>query len=220
MTTFIIIAYKITNDKNNKIMAKIGVSLNEVLRDYVGQLAYTYDKYIGENSVTEEDITNFNLIEFFKFDDINKFNTFLYLEAPLEIFGHADQMSDGLMNRFNTFLMDIKDDGEHEIEIVSREIDKSIPSTYFFLSKTSCRIDKVRFVQDYASKWDGLDVLITANPQALEAKPSGKISVKVNTTYNKNVAADFEIDSILDFIKNEDLRTKILNTKITTYEDI
>lgn len=199
---------------------KIGITLNEVLRDYINQLAYTYDKYVGENSVTEEDITNFNLIEFFKFDDINKFNTFLYLEAPLEIFGHADQMSDGLMNRFNTFLMDIKDDGEHEIEIVSREIDKSIPSTYFFLSKTSCRIDKVRFVQDYASKWDGLDVLITANPQALEAKPSGKISVKVNTTYNKNVAADFEIDSILDFIKNEDLRTKILNTKITTYEEI
>lgn len=199
---------------------KIGITLNEVLRDYIGQLAYTYDKYVGENDVTEEDITNFNLIEFFKFDDINKFNTFLYLEAPLEIFGHADQMSDGLMNRFNAFLMDIKDDGEHEIEIVSREIDKSIPSTYFFLSKTSCRIDKVRFVQDYASKWDGLDVLITANPQALEAKPSGKISVKVNTTYNKNVSADFEIDSILDFIKNEDLRTKILNTKITTYEEI
>ena len=201
-------------------MARIGITLNEVLRDYVGQLAYTYDKYVGENGVTEEDITNFNLIEFFKFEDINKFNTFLYLEAPLEIFGHADQMSDGLMNRFNTFLMDIKDDEEHEIEIVSREIDKSIPSTYFFLSKTSCRIDKIRFVSDYASKWDGLDVLITANPQALEAKPSGKISVKVNTTYNKDVVADFEIDSILDFIKNEDLRTKILNTKITTYEEI
>ena len=199
---------------------KIGITLNEVLRDFIGQLAYTYDKYVGENDVTEEDITNFNLIEFFKFDDINKFNTFLYLEAPLEIFGHADQMSDGLMNRFNTFLMDIKDDGEHEIEIVSREIDKSIPSTYFFLSKTSCRIDKIRFVQDYASKWDGLDLLITANPQALEAKPSGKISVKVNTIYNKNVSADFEIDSILDFIKNEELRSKILNTKITTYEEI
>jgi hypothetical protein len=199
---------------------KIGITLNEVLRDYVGQLAYTYDKYVEENGVTEEDITNFNLIEFFKFEDINKFNTFLYLEAPLEIFGHADQMSDGLMNHFNTFLMDIKDEEEHEIEIVSREIDKSIPATYFFLSKTSCRIDKVRFVSDYASKWDGLDVLITANPQTLEAKPSGKISVKVNTTYNKDVVADFEIDSILEFIKNEDLRTKILNTKITTYEEI
>jgi hypothetical protein len=199
---------------------KIGITLNEVLRDFIGQLAYTYDKYVEESGVTEEDITHFNLIEFFKFDDINKFNTFLYLEAPLEIFGHADQMSDGLMNRFNTFLMDIKDNEEHEIEIVSREIDKSIPSTYFFLSKTSCRADKVRFVRDYSQKWDGLDVLITANPETLQAKPSGKISVKVKTTYNKDVTADYEIDSILDFIKDETLREKILNSKITNYEEI
>ncbi len=201
-------------------MARIGVSLNEVLRDYIGQLTYTYQKYIGDTDISEGDVTSSNLIEFFKFEDINKLNSFLYLEAPLEIFGHADQMSDGLMNRFNTFLMDIKDDEEHEIEIVSREIDKSIPSTYFFLSKTSCRADKVRFVQNYADKWNGLDVLITASPEALEAKPVGKISIKVKASYNQDVAADYEIDSILDFIKDSDLRDKILNTKITTYEEI
>lgn len=201
-------------------MARIGVSLNEVLRDYVGQLNYTYEKYIGPTNINEGDVVNFNLIEYFKFDDINKFNTFVYLEAPLEIFGHADQMSDGLMNHFNNFIMDIKDDGEHEIEIVSREVDKSIPSTYFFLSKTSCRIDKIRFVQNYSEKWDGLDVLITANPETLKAKPSGKISIKVNTTYNQDAPADYTIDSILEFIKDEDFRDKILNTKITTYEEI
>lgn len=201
-------------------MARIGVSLNEVLRDYVGQLNYTYEKYIGPTNINEGDVVNFNLIEYFKFDDINKFNTFVYLEAPLEIFGHADQMSDGLMNHFNNFIMDIKDDGEHEIEIVSREVDKSIPSTYFFLSKTSCRIDKVRFVQNYSEKWDGLDVLITANPETLKAKPSGKISIKVNASYNQDAPADYTIDSILEFIKDEDFRDKILNTKITTYEEI
>ena len=201
-------------------MARIGVSLNEVLRDYVGQLNYTYEKYIGPTNINEGDVVNFNLIEYFKFDDINKFNTFVYLEAPLEIFGHADQMSDGLMNHFNNFIMDIKDDGEHEIEIVSREVDKSIPSTYFFLSKTSCRIDKIRFVQNYSEKWDGLDVLVTANPETLKAKPAGKISIKVNTTYNQDAPADYTIDSILEFIKDEDFRDKILNTKITTYEEI
>jgi hypothetical protein len=116
--------------------------------------------------------------------------------------------------------MDIKDDEEHEIELVSREVDKSIPSTYFFLSKTGCRADKVRFVKDYVSEWDGADILITANPQALESKPSGKISVKVKTTYNENTPSDYEIDSILDFINDEELRNKILNTKITTYEEI
>ena len=201
-------------------MAKISISLNEVLRDFLGQFSYTYDKYIGDSNVKEGDVTHFNLIEFFKFDDIKKFNTFLYMEAPLEIFGHADQVSDGLMNHFNNFIMDMKDDGEHEVEIVSREVDKSIPSTLFFLSKTGCRIENIKFVDDYIKKWDNTDILITANPKALEAKPSGKISIKVKASYNKDIQADYEIDSILDFIKDEELRDRILNTKITTYEEI
>ena len=113
---------------------KIGISINEVLRDFIGQLTYTYEKYIGDIDISEGDVTNFNLIEFFEFEDINKLNSFLYLESPLEIFGHADQMSDGLMNHFNNFIMDMIDDEEHDVELVSREIDKSIPSTYFFLS--------------------------------------------------------------------------------------
>lgn len=199
---------------------KIAISINEVLRSYIEQLVYTYDKYIAPCDLTVEDVTNFNLIEFFKFDDINRLNSFLYLEAPLEIFGHADQMSDGLMNQFNHFLMDIKDDEEHEVEIVSREIDKSIPSTYFFLSKTGCKADKVRFVKHNPDEWGDADILITANPIALENKPSGKISVKVKSSYNTSATADFEIDSILDFIKDADLRQKILTTTITTYEEI
>lgn len=199
---------------------KIGISINEVLRDFIGQLTYTYDKYIDDSNIIEGDVTNFNLIQFFKFEDINKLNSFLYLEAPLEIFGHADQMSDGLMNHFNHFLTDIIDDEEHEIEIVSREIDKSIPSTYFFLSKTSCRANKIRFVRHYIDKWDGLDILVTANPIALENKPTGKISVKVKTSYNTNIHADYEIDSILDLIRDENLRNNIFNTTITPYEEI
>jgi hypothetical protein len=206
---------------------KIGITLNEVLRNHIEQLIYTYNKYIfvktedkDEFDLSVEDVTDYDLLKYFNFEDINKLNSFLYLEAPLEIFGHADQMYDGLFNHLNTFLMDIKDDGEHEIELVSREIDKSIPSTYFFLSKVGCKIGKVRFVQNYSQKWDGLDVLITANPLTLESKPTGKISIKVNTPYNKDVVADYSIDSILEFIKDEEFREKILNTKITTFEEI
>jgi hypothetical protein len=199
---------------------KIGISINEVLRDFLGQFVYTYEKYIADSNLTQEDITSLNLIEFFKFEDINKLNTFLYLEAPLEIFGHADQMSDGLMNHFNNFLMDIHDDGLHQIELVSREVDKSIPSTYFFLSKTSCKIDKIRFVKKYTDEWGDNDILITANPYALQAKPNGKISIKVKTPYNTDVAADYEIDSIMDFINDEEFRNRILTTITTTYEEI
>jgi 5'(3')-deoxyribonucleotidase len=200
---------------------RIGISINEVLRDFLGQFAYTYNKYISETNVTAGDITSFDLNQYFPFESIDKLNSFMYLEAPLEIFGHADQMSDGLMNHFNEFLMDMEDDGLHQIEIVSREVNKAIPSTLFFLSKTGARPTNIRFVKKYEDKWDGLDVLITANPKALEAKPSGKISVKVKTAYNENVKADYEIDSIMDFIKDAELRNKILvKTITTTYEEI
>jgi hypothetical protein len=199
---------------------KIGISLNEVLRDFLGQFVYTYEKYIGEVDLKREDIKSTDLMEFFDFETIDGLNKFLFDEAALEIFGHADQMSDNLMDKFNLFLMDIKDDEEHEIEIVSREAMKSIPSTFFFLSKLSCKIDKIRFIVDYDKYWDGVDVLITADPRALEVKPEGKMSIKINAPYNHGVKSDFELDSIVDFITDEDLRDKILNTKITTYEEI
>lgn len=199
---------------------KIGITINEVFRDFIGQFAYTYDKYINKFSLKETPVDTFDLINHFKFESVDELNKFLYIEASLEIFGHADQLHDNIMKHFNLFLSDIKDDEEHEIELVSREVQKAIPSTLFFLSKLACQADKIRFVQKYEDKWDGLDVLITACPIALEAKPKDKISVKINSSYNKDVKADYELDSIIDFFKDETLRNKILNTKITSYEEI
>jgi hypothetical protein len=199
---------------------KIGISINEVLRDFIGQFIYTYEKYVKETDVDIMDVTSFNLMDHFEFEDINKLNTFLYLEAPLEIFGHADLMSDGLMNHFNNFLTNIKDDEEHEVYLVGREVDKSIPSTYFFLSKTGCKADKILFCSNNSDEWENIDVLITANPIALENKPQGKISIKVKSPYNHDVKADYEIDTLIEFINDEEFRNRILNTIITTYEEI
>lgn len=200
---------------------KIAISLNETLRDFVGQILYTYDKYIEPTKLTIEDIKSLDLTEYLNFDSIDKLNTFLYLEAPLEIFGHADQLHDGIINKLNEFLIEMEFDGEHTIELVSREVNKAIPSTLFFLSKTGCRVPSIRFVKDYASKWDDVDVLITANPKALEAKPEGKISVKVKSFYNTDAQADYEINSLFEFFNDEELRNKILKPIITTtYEEL
>jgi hypothetical protein len=198
----------------------IGKSLNEVLRDQNGQFIYTYEKYIQKTDIKESEVTSTNFMDFFPFDSIDEYNKFMYLEAPLEIFGHADLVSDGIMTHLNNFIMDTKDDGEHEIVITSKEVNRSIPATFFFLSKTGCRIENINFVQDAADEWKNVDILITANPDALKNKPNGKISVKVKAPYNQNIIGDYEIDTILDFIKDENLRYKILNTKITTYEEI
>lgn len=199
---------------------KIGITINEVFRDFVGQFAYTYDKYINKFNLNENPVDTFNLFDHFKFDSVDDLNRFLYIEASLEIFGHADQLHDNVIKHFNLFLSDIKDEEEHEVELISREVQKAIPSTLFFLSKLACQADRIRFVQNHEAKWDGIDVLITANPIALECKPKDKISVKINSSYNKDVKADYELDSIIDFFKDETLRNKILNTKIISHEEI
>lgn len=199
---------------------RIGIDINEVLRDFIGQFAYTYEKYIDKVDIDENPVDSFDLMNHFKFNTIDDMNKFLFLEASLEVFGHADQLHDNLMAQLNMFLMDIKDEEEHEIIITSKEVAKSIPSTYFFLSKLGCRADKIIFVDKYKDIWNGVDVLITANPTALETKPNDKISIKINSSYNKTSKSDFQLDSILEFIKDDNLRDKILNTRITTYEEI
>lgn len=199
---------------------RIGIDINEVLRDFIGQFAYTYEKYVGEVDIEKNPVDSFDLMNHFKFDSVDEMNKFLFLEASLEVFGHADQLHENLISQLNMFLMDVKDEEEHEIIITSKEVAKSIPSTYFFLSKLGCRADKVIFVSKYEDIWDNVDLLITANPKALETKPNEKLSIKINASYNNNSKSDFELDSILEFIKDSEVREKILNTKITTYEEI
>jgi len=199
---------------------KITISLNEVLRDTLSQIDYTYSKYISgeESTISKDDVTSFNLEDHFKFDSKKDLNRFLYDEASLEIFGHADQMYDNLMTKFNMFLVDIDEEEEHTIELVSREFLKSIPSTLFFLSKLGCRATNIRFVKQNEDEWGDTDILITANPIALINKPSDKISVKIKAPYNEDVNADYELDSIVDFIMDMSLREKIINTKIINQE--
>jgi hypothetical protein len=186
----------------------IGITLNEVVRDFIGQLAYTYNKYEyegeGDLELKEDEVTNWNLLEFFPFKDEYELKKFLYTEASLEVFGHADQLHENVITKLNRFMDDISDEEEHEILIISREGNKSIPATLFFLSKLGFRGDNLRFVKDTSKKWDYVDVLITANPKALAAKPEGKISVKVNASYNKDSEADFEVDNIIDIFDNEE----------------
>jgi 5'(3')-deoxyribonucleotidase len=201
-------------------MAVIGISINEVLRDTLSQMDYTYSKYISgkESTITKDEVTSFNLEEHFKFESKKDLNRFLYDEASLEIFGHADQMYDNLMTKFNMFLVDIEEEEEHTIELVSREFLKSIPSTFFFLSKLGCRATNIRFVKQNDEEWGDVDVLITANPVALENKPDGKISVKIKAPYNQNVISDYELESIVDFITDMSLREKILNNNVINQE--
>jgi len=191
-------------------MIKIGITLNEVLRDFIGQFAYTYSKYKSEIDLRETPVTTWDLLEFFNFKDIKELNHFLHTEASLEIFGHADQLHTNVVTKLNSFISNMIDEEECEVVLISREADKSIPATLFFLSKLGFTGNNIKFVTDYTKKWDDVDILITANPQALRAKPEGKISVKIKATYNEDVEADFELDSIVSLFDDENEIKRII----------
>lgn len=191
-------------------MAKIGITLDEVLRDFVGQFHYVYEKYRGDAKFEISEIDTFDLKELYGFEDKLEYNTFLYKQASLEIFGHADQKEDNIFHVLNRFIMDIEDETDHEVYLISREVNNSIPSTMFFLSKTLCKIENIKFVREFEQKWDEVDVLITANPIALDSKPEGKIAIKINHPYNAKCESDYEFDSAID-VMDVDIITKLIN---------
>lgn len=224
---------------------KIGIAIDGVLRDFFSQLTNVHNRYIAEISqraiddgedpegliqelnISDKDAPNYtpfkdyaNMEDFFNFEGIDEMNDFIYRKSALEIFGHADVTYPNIINQFNTFLMEMEDEGEHEITLVSREAMVSIPSTFFFLSKTVCKIKSIKFYTKFEDKWNDVDVLITANPRVLAAKPEGKIAVKCKAHYNEDAPSDFEIDSLKEFMLDEELRNTILNTEITDYEEI
>lgn len=195
---------------------RIGITLNEVVRDFIGQFTYTYNKYkkgehlFNEVDLKETPIEEWDLLKYFNFDNIQELNKFLYTEASLEVFGHADQLHTNIIPKLNRFISDMEDE-EHEVVIISREADKSIPSTFFFFTKVGLIANNFRFVSDTTKKWDYCDVLITANPKALDAKPEGKISVKVDATYNADTESDYAVENLMELIDNKEFLNKILN---------
>lgn len=202
---------------------KIGIDINEVIRDFIGQLEYTYNKYIeGEKiDIEENPVDSFDLLKHFPVDgNIDTLNKFMYEEAALEIFGHADELHDNTVNRLNQFHMGIVDDEEHEICLVSREAINSIPATHFFLSKTGCRVQNIKFVTKYKQMWEGLDVLVTANPLLIESKPNGKTVIKIKSTYNEHVQGDYEFETLKDFMTDIKILDDINNIKDINYEEV
>ena len=189
---------------------KIAITINEVLRDFTGQLSYIYNKYVDRDfSLVDTPVTEWDLLEYFKFKDTKELNSFLYTECSYEIFGMADQLHDNVIAKLNEFMVDVNDYEEHEVILISREANKSIPATLFFLSKLGFSGNDIKFVKNYEDKWDFVDVLVTANPIALETKPEGKISVKIDSMYNKDVESDYTLLDVMELFNNEDKLEKI-----------
>jgi hypothetical protein len=194
-------------------MKVIGITLDEVLRDFLGHLSYAVAKIREEDEyvVTEGEVTEFDLVKYFKFKSKEEMYELFYKEASLEIFGHPDQLHDRIINKLNLLYMDLIDDEEDvEFVLMSREVGRAVPATLFFLSKTECEIPNIKFFKQYEDMWNYADIIISATPDVLTSKPADKVSVKVKASYNANVEADHVINSLIEFIDDESVRNNII----------
>ena len=204
---------------------RVGIALDGVVRDFMGQLEKTYDKYYPQEleegeELPERKITSFDLLEYFHFTGgTQELNEFLYVDSALEVFGHAGESKLNAVQHLNQLHNWIEDEG-HEPIIISKELNNSKPSTLFFLSKLSGKFNTIKFVREYENKWDHVDVLITANPYTLESKPQGKVSIKVIKDYNKNCESDYTIIDLKEILDDKTTLNKVLNTQTVTFTEI
>lgn len=200
-------------------MLTIGITLDDVLRAKTAQIGKIYKKYIDSNINLEKlDFSTDNYTKIFNFKSKTDFIKFLYEDYVFEIFGEAGMVEKTLDKELNLWHIALNDDDEidEEVKLIltnSREFNASIGYTYFFLSKMGTRIREVYLPEDYMTIWDKCDVLITADKKLLSKKPDNKISVKIDTTYNRNNDADFNYDNMMSLLKDEMFLKKIVNFK-------
>lgn len=189
---------------------RIGFDINGVLRNTIGKIEQTYDKfYLSQTDGVEDEndfqyemnlpVTSLDLKEHFKFQNDEELFSFLYEEFAMEIFGHAQSSEYSTFNELQQIYLKHRDN--HDLLIVSDEIGKSKPATLFFLSKFICQLEKIKFYSNITinSMWDEIDILLTSNPALLLNNPSNKIVVKYETEYNKDIEVEHTVTTLNEF---------------------
>lgn len=191
---------------------RIAITLNEVFRDTLTQFYHVYEKYVAAADIPYEEITSEYYSSSFKFSNDENFMKFTYESTAVEIFGFAPQMNPELFEHTNEFLYDF-DAKKNSITVVSKELNRSVPATFFWMSKVNSGFRNVELVEDYKTIWDKYDLVITASPEILDSKPEGKTSVKINAVYNTESEADYTFDDTNALFEENGVLNKIIKLK-------
>jgi hypothetical protein len=201
---------------------RVGMVLNNLIRDYLSRLIEVYVKYTtpkeaaerGEFNMPIEPINPYLLEESFplKDDDFDNIYAWLYHGVPLEVFGGANQTRTNLLQRINLFQTKIYD----KLIMLSRETTRSKYATLSFLAKNQFDLDEIIFVSGYEDYWKYVDVLITDNPEIIKMKPAGKTAIVLMNDYNKEYhASGYAINS-----PDEIFKLPIFHRKPITKEEM
>ncbi len=208
---------------------KIGIELNNIVRDINKQIIKYYKKDI-DKSFDDKNV-NYNVTNIIDVIDLKskkaKFE-YMYVDYPYEIFGCAPTMHRNLAVTINNWIGELnnKEDDVYDIKLFSlKEEGLSIQSTYYFLSKIGCRVREMFFPKDGKDMWEKCDVIVTLNERIIDNKPEGKVVVLINKDDNENLQnkVDLKYDSLMDLITDTEFFNKvrsISNTKETVFQKI
>lgn len=182
--------------------------LKEDLPDDINPVDYQVDEETGEAPVdhlafkTEKE--NLTAKEVF--------NRFMYQDYVFELHASAPVMYKQMDLHVEKFYLKYCD--HVDFAVVSQENWFSVPPTLFFLSKMMSRFKEYKFVENKKEMWDGIDILITTDPEIIGGEiPEGKKVIKLERPYNKDLqsgAIDDKILQIHDLNGNEKFE-KIIN---------
>jgi len=183
---------------------EIFISIDGVLRNTIQKFDYHYkDAYLNvefenennfEYNITEP-IQNNNLLNSYSFQSKEEFEFFLFIEYPIEIYGHAGISYPHVFTELNKI---IYENTEHNITLIGlNELGKSKPATLFFLSKNGFLGNNIKFIktEEIDKCWEQCDLWITDNIDIIKSKKA-KSSIKFNTDYNNFFTHEREINKL------------------------
>jgi hypothetical protein len=205
---------------------EIFLSIDGVLRNTIQKFDYHYKDAYLESELEEdntfeygvsEPIENDNLINSYKFQSQEEFEYFLFIEYPIEIFGHAGL---SYSTTFTDLHKIIYENPEHNFTLIGlNELGKAKPATLFFLSKNGFLGSNIKFIksENITNEWDLCDCWITDNKSIVESCPENKSVIKFNTTYNQHFTNKKEISKLTE-IQEPWLKSLEKNTTLISME--
>lgn len=194
---------------------RIGIEINGVLRDIASKMEQVYQKYLIDEMEEEPEfvyemdlpVTSFEFGKHFKFKDDDEFYSFLYEEFVMQLFGHAPSTENSTFYDYDEIYQKYKQ--EHRFILFSDDIGKAKPATLFFISKFACQCDKIIFINKFNENefLSDVDMIVTTNPILLSSD-TGKIMVKYEMPYNKDIETELTISNFkeLDIILENQLQ--------------
>ena len=183
----------------NKLVLKWGVDIDEVLRVWTESYNRVYTREFPHHKDLVRPIDKWDWFHDYKYDDLGLESFFS--KYGLEITYTAKPYL-GVAKHFEWFKKVIED-LNCEVLLLSKQVSEGEKEgTKEWLKKENINSDNLVLVNSFLDKWNYADIIIDDSPEVLNSKPSGKVSIKVLTSYNKDIPSDFTINKFTDIDTN------------------